>query len=261
MLQAVVLELKAVKDAALPPSHGAMAYAAALDLILRQDVELARDLHDLQGVKPLKCSLLKGELPVGQDNRYLWRLCALEERTAACLTRLTVGSGIRIGDAVFSLEKMYGHSEEHPEAGQTDYAILLEQQLPAETVTLEFVTPATFRAGRVEQPFPIPALVFQSLYKQWEAWSRVPMPVDVDTFKEQVVLGNWRGETRRVETGGRRTVGFTGQFTYRLLDKQSKLCRTLAALSTFAFYSGIGWQTAHGLGQVRLKRTSFHKER
>ncbi len=261
MLQAVVLELKAVKDADLPLSHGAMAYAAALDLILRQDVELARDLHDLQGVKPLKCSLLKGELPIVREGRYLWRLCALEERTAACLKRLTAGSGIRIGDAVFSLEKTYRHSKEHPEAGQTDYPSLLEELLPIEMVTFEFVTPATFRAGRIEQPFPTPALVFQSLYKQWQAWSSLAMPVDWDTFKEQVVLGNWCGETRRIETGGRRTVGFTGQFTYRLLDKRPELCRTLAALSAFAFYSGVGWQTAHGLGQLRLRRAGFHRVR
>ena len=50
--------------------------------------------------------------------------------------------------------------------------------------------------------------------------------------------------------GGRRTVGFVGTFSYRLLDKTPELAQRLGLLSDFAFYAGVGWQTAHGLGQV-----------
>ena len=93
MLTALVLELTAVKDAFLPVSHGALAYAAALDLILRHDVELARDLHDQEGSKPLKVGLLEaGEalgdrrLRISAGERHLWRLAAAAPLTTSAVS-------------------------------------------------------------------------------------------------------------------------------------------------------------------------------
>jgi len=46
-------------------------------------------------------------------------------------------------------------------------------------------------------------------------------------------------------------VGFIGQFTYRWPKVSAEIRLILAALSAYAFYAGVGWQTTHGLGQVR----------
>ena len=262
MLSAIVLELEAVKPAALPVSHGAMAYAAALDLFMRYDVEMARQLHDNQGLKPLKVGLVTGKLR--EHERCLlipagalvqWRLAGIAANIANSLRQMSPQGGVRLGDGLFEIKNIYTATTKHRYAGYTTYPELAAKwhqctRLPS-TITLDFVTPATFRSGKHEQPFPVPELVFQSLTRQWEAWSPVPLPdCEQSLFKESVALGNWRGETRRVELGGRRTVGFVGTFSYRLLDKTPELARRLGLLSDFAFYAGVGWQTAHGLGQV-----------
>ena len=262
MLTAVVLELTAVKAPRLPASHGAMAYAAALDLILRQDASLARDLHDQEGPKPLKVGALQGEMVLAGRERVLevgescfWRLAALEARTASLLAGLSSGGGVRIGEGVFEISAVHRTSSEHPAAGQSSYEELTQAycgtaRLPA-TVTLEFLTPTTFRAGTMEQPFPIPSLVFQSLGRQWGRWSNLALPVEEEALKNGISLGNWQGETRRVELGGRRTVGFVGRYTYRLPKAMPEAVRAACILGKYAFYAGVGWQTAHGMGQVR----------
>jgi CRISPR-associated endoribonuclease Cas6 len=73
----------------------------------------------------------------------------------------------------------------------------------------------------------------------------------IDIISSNVALSNWKGETHRVELGRRWTVGCTGKFTYRVIDKLKPLSQLLGMLADYAFYSGVGWQTTHGLGQVR----------
>jgi len=71
-------------------------------------------------------------------------------------------------------------------------------------------------------------------------------------MKEMVILSNWKGETRRVELGSRRTVGSIGKFTYRVIENLPEICRVLGLLLNYTFYAGVGWQTTHGLAQARL---------
>ena len=159
MLSAIVLELEAVKTAALPVSHGAMAYAAALDLFMRCDVEIARQLHDNQGLKPLKVGLVTGKLreqeqcllfPAGAILQ--WRLAGIAANVSNCLRQLPTQGGVRVGDSIFQIKNMYRDTAQHHSAGCTTYAELAEKwqkstRLPS-TVTLQFITPATFRSGK-----------------------------------------------------------------------------------------------------------------
>jgi CRISPR-associated endoribonuclease Cas6 len=58
------------------------------------------------------------------------------------------------------------------------------------------------------------------------------------------------GETRRVELGNYRTVGFIGRCTFRVPAPIPEVRRLIGLLAEFAFYAGVGWQRPHGLGQV-----------
>lgn len=262
MLTAVVLHLQPVAEARLPISHGAYAYAAALDLLLRLDPLLSHVLHEEEGHKPFTCSPL-GEtdqregfnLLLSPDRVYTWRLTGLTPTVSQQLLRLSPQlGGIRMGEAVFSIVEVSTTPEQHPEAGQATYEGLLarwERQEPPSTVTLHFLTPTTFRTGRFEQPFPLPRWVFSSLLSTWDAFAPYPFGELQDALEEAVILSNWQGETRRVEMGSQRTVGFVGKFTYRAVKPSPEVCRLLGLLAEFAFYAGVGWQTTHGLGQVR----------
>ncbi len=262
MLSAVVVNLRPVAVAHLPFSHGTFAYAAALELFLRQNPTLARTLHEMRPYKPFTVSpLLNTHLKddngfiLSPQETYSWRLTGLIEEVSQYLLSLSPASGgVRIGDAVFTIDEVI--VEKHPETGQVTYEELWKRWgeiEPKRMVTFHFVTPTTFRSSRFEEPFPLPKWVFGSLLEIWNTFSTHPIGQIKGLFEEVVLLSNWKGETRRVELGGYRTVGFIGKFTYRFTEPTQKLCQWASMLSEFAFYSGVGWQTTHGLGQVRVE--------
>lgn len=261
MLTAIVLHLQPVSAARLPVSHGAFANAAALDLFLRLDPALSKDLHDPSPDKPFTVSLLRGtpvrdahDLVLSPDQVYFWRLTGLTPRVSENLLSITSAvGGVRIGDAVFHLVGVSVTSEDHPEAGRDDYAALWERwgNVTLDTITLNFSSPTTFRVGRFEQPFPLPRWVFGSLADRWNAFAPYPIGDIRDLVESICVLSNWKGETRRVDVKTRRTVGFVGRFTYRVVEPLPELRRLLGLLAEFARFAGVGAQTAHGLGQTR----------
>lgn len=261
----MVLTLEPVDEALLPVSHGAQAFAAALDLFLRLDPALARELHEGRAVKPLTVSLLSGPAPreggnirVSPGHRYEWRLTGLSAPVAAALLAVSPDlGGVRIGGAVFRIASVATRADEHAEAGRATHDELMTSATAGERmarVTLNFLTPTTFRQGEVELPFPLPRLVWGSLLDRWNTWSPAQF-LDLKPLVEQnVVLANWRGETRRVELGSRATVGFVGRFTYLVPGGPRELVWLVRLLAGYAFYAGAGWQTTHGMGQVRWER-------
>jgi CRISPR-associated endoribonuclease Cas6 len=258
---AVILILRPVVEGRLPLSHGSLAHAAALDLFLRIDPPLGASLHGGNAPKPFTVGPVSGpgrregfELVLSPDAVYTWRLTGLTDPVAEALLKMGAAGGIRLGQVVFEVEGLAGRPDEHPEAGRDDYGELLRRwsmQAPPAQVTLDFKTPTTFRVGRIQQPFPLPRWVFGSLLRGWNAFGPGRLELEPEGLDERLAVANWRGETRRVELGPYGAVGFVGRCTYRLADPDPQLGRTIGLLAEFAFYAGVGWQTTHGLGQVR----------
>lgn len=267
MLTAIILELQPINDAKLPLSHGVFSYAAALSLLERIEPDLSRRLHDPAKSKPLTTSPVWGAFRDGtffrlqRGKTYRWRLTGLDETVSTCLSYTEAGVGnVRIGDAIFCIKRVLSEPQDNPEVGKTTYESLWnhwQNVSPPTRFLMQFHTPTTFRRGEVEDPFPVPHLVCNSLVDSWNAYA--PQSAKLgnevkDILREMVILANWKGETRRVELGSRRTVGFVGKFTYRVIENLPEICRLLGLLLDYAFYAGVGWQTTHGLGQARLVR-------
>ncbi|MCW5934438.1 MAG: CRISPR-associated endoribonuclease Cas6 [Fimbriimonadia bacterium] len=257
-MKAIVMTLKQVNQEPLPPSHGAFAYAAALELLVHIDPVFVTHLHDAQAAKPLTVSPL---FPVENEHNkpptFHWRLTALERDTARLLTQLSQerSGGVRIGHSVFAVSDIATTPEQHPDAGEQDYLQMFERWGRAEppaAFTLRFITPTTFKAGAQEAPYPLPRLVFGSLMDNWTQWSPIPMGEWRALLERAIFMSNWRGETRRVDLGARYVTGFIGKFTYRPTERSRDLQRMMGMLAEYAPYAGIGWQTTHGLGQVRV---------
>ena len=266
MLTAIVLELMPEKDEVLPVSHGAITQAAALDIILRHNAALARKLHEEGKARPYTTSSLylsalpkAIQLSVKAGKPVMWRITGLNEPVSCLLRQLTSGWGLRIGRCVFEAVGVKLSSFEHEDAGTDSYPEIVErwslcpeEQLPSEFV-FDFRTPTTFRNGTMTKPFPDPGIFWTSLMSNWNEWSSAFCPQLSLALAEDTLLSNWQGETRSLQMGARRTIGCVGRFEFRALDRSPQLRRLMAMLADFSFYSGVGWQTAAGMGQVRWR--------
>ena len=126
--------------------------------------------------------------------------------------------------------------------------------------TFELASPTAWSLGgngsRRVEVLPTPALFFGSLLSSWNAWFGDRFghisPEVRDYFSEAVVVSRLDLKTRMYRYHDHLQVGVVGRVSYRLLDVPGTAeARVLNTLADLAFYTGVGYQTTMGMGQVR----------
>lgn len=266
ILAAVVLELKAKNAGRLPVSHGRLLHAAFLNALRIQNEGLSVALHN-SASKSFSLSLLQLPCPpqkmayqVQAGMQAQWRICVMGEQTQSVLQCLRKGLLLRVGCLAFAVEAVYVTPQEHSQAGlmTTEYLERVCAELPLmEHLTLDFITPTTFRYFDQDYPWPKPELVFGSLAERWNKVSGAEHFV-VEKIKEiaagYLVPEKWQGSSRRVNLSPQHGVtGFVGSFTYKLSLLPQEYRVLFICLAEFAVFAGIGRLTGQGMGQVRVQ--------
>lgn len=273
MLISILLTLTPESPATLPADLGRAAQAETLARVGQVDPALAAAIHAGDGPKPLTCSgLVAAEpspeprapvdsMPVRPSSRYFVRVTGLVEPVSRALLAGLIeqppaawtlhGQPFRVLEAVCDPVR-------DPWAGQTSceelaaHALQQSNRLPR-AITLEFISPTAFKSQEMQMPLPLPGLVFGSLVERWNAFSTVALDPDLRRFaNERVAISRYRLESRPVPAkGGALRIGGVGQVTYAALDDDRYALAALNILADFALYSGVGVQTATGMGQCR----------
>jgi CRISPR-associated endoribonuclease Cas6 len=244
-------------------------HAAVLARLQEIDPDLAAAIHDGDGPKPLTCSGLlaapaSGMLVPGQV--YAVRFTALTPEVAAGLRAAVLQTQppyLELDGQRFAVEAAICDAVGDAWTGADDYVPLAAQYLGPSatlprTVTLEFASPTTFRSAGNNVPIPLPSLVFGSLVERWNAFSPVALSPDARRFgAEMVAISRYRLHSVAVaHKGDALRIGGVGQVSYRVLSHDRYWLGTMHLLAAFALYSGVGSQTAAGMGQCRaLART------
>lgn len=287
-LYSTVVKLVAMQDGKLPATQGRLAHAAFLDIIRAVDPDLAETLHAGRGRKPFTVSPLRGlSRPQGghiavKHGRGAWlRFTLMGGDLFTTFTRRFLaptptlpqpggGSGegacLRMGEVSFAISEVLTTPGAHPWTGYTTLSDLWGRwastplaELPRR-ITLELASPTVFSRRSVEgmgkfmDPIPTPAMVFGSVAAVWN--EHMPTPLDKRAIRayaeETMVVGLYNLRSRMFRYWGQPQIGATGTITYLLKDKkQADMIRTLNTLADFAFYSGVGYKTTMGMGQVR----------
>jgi len=267
MLIAIVLSLVAEHDMTLPAFVGRAGYAAALGALSRVDAELAGRIHDNDGAKPLTCSSLLGtqsrggKIDVRAGEEVALRVTGLTPEVSRALAAALLESPPDLWELDghrLRVARTICNSEQHGWSGQTTYEGLAAAQLTQaerldRQVTLEFASPTSFKSKEMNIPIPLPGLVFGSLVERWNTFSPVVLSPEMRRFGEEVMaISRYRLVSQTVESkaGGLR-VGGMGTVTYRALGGDRYWLGVMHMLASFAFYSGVGVQTATGMGQAR----------
>lgn len=267
-LYSVVLELRAINQAALPLTMGHLAHALFLDLIGQVDPALAARLHDEPDYRPFTVSPLDG-VPVQGESLRLQpghaarlRFTLLDGGTLwDCLTTRMLAAEpltVRLNAAEFSVHRLISTEAADPSgwAGVTTWPALVAA--PAQRrVTLRFATPTAFSNGDKRfELLPQPKRVWESLVRVWNRYAPPILAVDKLSFaaflEGSVRVSDYQLHTATLHYPKHVQKGFLGTCTYEV-DVSDPGARQVAALAAFARYAGVGYKTTMGMGQVRME--------
>lgn len=272
MLRSFVLKIAPETDCLLPPHVGRANYAQTLASMGRYDGTLVEAIHARNGPKPLTCSgLLSGGQRTAQgvalraSEPCTVRITGLNRPTVECLLAAFVVEkpelwplkDVQRQEVNFRVVGVVTDAALDAWAGAAIYeqlaAPLYSTQPPAHHIILEFASPTSFRSKELNVALPMPGLVFGSLADRWNTFSGTLLSSEFRRFaEEQVVVSRFTVESRSVEQkGSSLDVGCVGRATYAAKGGDHYWRAALAILADFALYSGVGVNTATGMGQVR----------
>lgn len=267
-LVALVLTLAPAQPTPTPGHLGRAAHALLLRLIAAADPALAAALHHTETAKPFTCTTLVGGTRLPEPDSRLFRpdepawlrFTGLDTAVSAHLLRLAQSPPpeVELDGRAFQVQAATVDPAEHGWAGQTSYEelgapYLLAHRRPDYRLRLEFAAPTTFRSQGRSQPTPLPGWVFGSLLDRWNQFSPIRAAQEMRRFAEEcVVLNKYRLRTRAIPFKNQVVqMGCVGWGEYICLNRDRYWASMLNMMADYAFYSGVGYQTTVGLGQVR----------
>lgn len=267
---ALAINLTAQHEAPLPVSHGQFAHAAFMALVRAAQPELAQALHDLNDRKPYTLSELRGPLERRAGRYFLpagwsggFRLTLLHTSLFNVFMQRLLAEpqmSIRLGQAGFVIDSVYGAPGSHPWCGYATAESLQAQAGEAQQIRLEFASPTSFNqtdkadsgASRMAL-LPEPRLIWASLSSKWQHVTSLRLPENFAPWVERNVVVSQvrRWETRALRYKGGDLLGGQGDVTFQALHDDPAMLRLWNLLADFAFFSGVGRKTGIGMGQCR----------
>lgn len=275
-LYAVVLRMAALRRGAVPADHGKQALSALYTLLQLGDPDMAGTLHDANTRKPFTVSLIaggkadrEGAHHFGEGDSAEWRFTLLRDPAFEALIQRYIHDRnlphVRIGAIEFAITDAFV-SGSHPDSGYVSLERFGEQfsQPPdsyAKSFRLDFLTPTAFNLGtdsitrqRRLRSLPDPQTVFSSLRKRWAALGGADPGDEFDDWVHQTIEAEPRylkWETVPIEKIHVR--GFVGDVRFRHWGTDTQWLPFLHLLADLTFYTGVGYQTTRGMGQVRRR--------
>lgn len=183
--------------------------------------------------------------PVHQGGYAIWRLGWLGQRIPE-----VSASTVTFGDTHHDV--LERRVEEHSFAELT-------QARPLRRAELDVISPLYFSRNGRDLPLPEPELIVRSLLNRWDRYAPLPLAIPESVRRgllSTVYLVAMNGSTMAGSVGRTTTqTGFVGTVELGITRQADDTVAALfAALVHFADIAGIGAQTAHGFGAVRLFR-------
>ena len=269
---ALVIKLVALTAGTLNSPVGELAPAAFYAAVHAVDPALASQLHDVQERKAFSLSPLYGYWRSPADKRIHvrpgqegWlRLSLLDDQLFAVFMQHLLSSQhptIRLGECHFAIHEVLGAPGSHPWVGYTTLEQLRALQPDNRNWVLSFESPTAIRwqeadnGTRRVEIFPHPRFAIASLRSRWDKLTGEAWGLEFEEWVGRNVVVNrvWHWETQTFAYQKQNYIGGQGKLEYRLLDDSNReYTAHLHHLLHLAFYTGIGYKTTHGLGQVRL---------
>jgi CRISPR-associated endoribonuclease Cas6 len=269
-------------DVPVPHVQGPALQGMLLHLIRDVDPAVTQRLHTDQKYRPYTLSPLgigeptpdpsqKGNYRSGFDGFRLprqydlqagtpcyLRVTFLEDMLFPTFSRYFLDRGeptFQLGSTEFTVTNVLATSDHNnPWSTYISYTELIEQASPkTRKISLQFLTPTSFRRGNVDFPMPDPRLVFRSYRKRFEEFYQVAFLPDFDEQVEYYtgIADLYRLQTTKIKTKKVPLIGFTGKVSYYSdPNPPPDLVKQINLLADYAFCCATGTKTTVGMGQT-----------
>jgi CRISPR-associated endoribonuclease Cas6 len=271
-LRSFVLNMTAILPGTLDAAAGELVHAAFYAAIDAVDPALAKRMHDAQTRALFTLSPLHGyrrdaqsmQVRVAEGQSGWLRVTLLDDELAGAFFRTIQRQPLpilRLGDIILGVTDALGAPGSHPWSGYSTIDELASVDHAPNAWVLEYASPTVIRWGEADnkarriEPFPLPRMAVAGLRTRWDRLAGATWGRAFEEWVERnVIVGriwNWRTESFRFQ--GQTYYGGLGKLEYRLLDPSNRANAIhFERLLRLAFFTGIGYKTTHGLGQVRL---------
>jgi CRISPR-associated endoribonuclease Cas6 len=259
--------------------NGRHLHSLFLDLVSSVDRELGNQLHQQQDNKAFTLSPLQlrptrklmqwsYRQAIGVGTPCWWRITLLDEelfgKLAYLWLNLNQDQAWQLGGSPLSLARVLSYPKPNqPWPNYCSYEQLYEEAWDgtdpdhsqgARKLNFEFCTPTAFRVSKFDSSLPDRDLVFRSLLKKWNRYSKNPFSESIIDF---VYPTFFNIKTEIVRDRRSKFIGCVGDMTFSILgDADPQTIKQLNALTRFAFFAGIGRKTTMGMGQVNSYQLS-----
>ncbi|MBT9314670.1 CRISPR system precrRNA processing endoribonuclease RAMP protein Cas6 [Leptothoe spongobia TAU-MAC 1115] len=255
-LHAIAIQLVASKQGSLPRNLNRATHAQIMTWLSNADPELGSQVHNIQGA-PMSISGLLGHRRkknfVKAGDEFTLRAGILHGDLISPLLKGLENHGLEkvvMIDFPFSIKAIYAMPGSHPYVGSSQYSLLAKAPSLGQDITLEFLSPTSFKQEQHIQPFPLAASVFGSLLKRWNTFAPEALALPKIQWNGWVAAYDLKTKAIRMEGGPQ--IGSVGWVKYHFPDPEQ--ARIASILAHFAYFAGVGRKTTMGMGQTRLKQ-------
>jgi CRISPR-associated endoribonuclease Cas6 len=251
---AATLELRPRGPQVLTVADAGYGHAAILHTLSAADATAGRTLHDMGRNKPMTFAFVQS-----QPQKTMLRLTFMDKEgldyANIIISALSRQPTLRLGPIVCDVGTVDVNKTTW--SGVSTWADL-RSPTAARSMCFRFVTPTAITkrddcGGRFTAVYPEPLDVFSGLARRWRALEGPALPDDLDHFLRTggCVAANYRLETVEYRTSERIQIGFVGYMVYACRKHNPACITALNALARLAFFTGVGYQTARGMGATR----------
>ena len=239
----------------LTVAHAVYAHAAILSAITKLNAEVGRELHEMHRNKRISIALIDNV----KDSATLRLTFTAEEGLAYAhllVNRFITCPMLRLGNVICDVDVV--NLADPDWAGVSTWSDFVDHH--ENSLQFRFITPtAITKRGRGNTRYvslyPDPLSVFSGLARRWQALDGPKLPNDLEDFIEGggCVVSRHQLQTIEFNIERHTQIGFVGRVVYecRKTDRIEYIA-ALNALARLAPFTGVGYQTARGMGAVRV---------
>jgi CRISPR-associated endoribonuclease Cas6 len=256
MFVAMTLQLHQRDHRVLTVADGIYAHAAILSAITAESQTMAQTLHDMQRDKRITIAIVSSD----HHSATLRLTFAHQDGLAYAETlanSLMTCPTLRLGQTLCEVQSV---DLTDPQWGGISTWADLTATPAGRYMSFQFVTPAAItkrgdNGDKFISLYPNPIDLFGGLAKRWQAWEGAELPAQLDDYVRTggCVISSYRLETVEFQTRERTQVAFVGWAMYECRKNKPDYIAALNALARLAYYTGVGYQTARGMGAVKTK--------